>query len=42
MVTLLKVDFSELKESGHDAEALNHKLRQQIVKLIDENRPRLL
>lgn len=34
----VKVDFVNLKKAAMILRALNHKLRQQIVKLIDENR----
>ena len=34
----VKVDFLNLKKAAMILRALNHKLRQQIVKLIDENR----
>ncbi len=34
----VKVDFISLKKAAMILRALNHKLRQQIVKLIDENR----
>ena len=33
----IKVDFLNLKKAAMILRALNHKLRQQIVKLIDEN-----
>ena len=33
----VKVDFVNLKKAAMILRALNHKLRQQIVKLIDEN-----
>ncbi|MBL7734493.1 MAG: helix-turn-helix transcriptional regulator [Chitinophagaceae bacterium] len=33
----VKVDFLNLKKAAMILRALNHKLRQQIVKLIDEN-----
>ena len=36
--TLVKVDFVNLKKAAMILRALNHKLRQQIVKLIDENK----
>ena len=35
---LVKVDFLNLKKAAMILRALNHKLRQQIVKLIDENK----
>lgn len=35
--TPLKVDFLNLKKSAMILRSLNHKLRQQIVKIIDEN-----
>lgn len=34
----VKVDFVNLKKAAMILRALNHKLRQQIVKLIDENK----
>ncbi|HTE24496.1 ArsR/SmtB family transcription factor [Flavitalea sp.] len=34
----VKVDFLNLKKGAMILRALNHKLRQQIVKLIDENK----
>jgi len=34
----VKVDFLNLKKAAMILRALNHKLRQQIVKLIDENK----
>ena len=37
-VTPVKVDFVNLKKASMTLRALNHKLRQQIVKLIDENK----
>lgn len=37
-VTPVKVDFVNLKKAAMTLRALNHKLRQQIVKLVDENR----
>lgn len=33
----LKVDFLSLKKSAMILRAMNHKLRQQIVKIIDDN-----
>src|SRR5215468_8058392 len=36
--TPVKVDFVNLKKAAMILRALNHKLRQQIVKLIDENK----
>lgn len=35
--TLLKVDLLEVKKAALVLRALNHKLRQQILKMIDEN-----
>ncbi len=34
----VKVDFVNLKKAAMILRALNHKLRQQIVKLVDENK----
>ena len=34
----VKVDFLNLKKASMILRALNHKLRQQIVKLVDENK----
>ena len=34
----IKVDFVNLKKAAMILRALNHKLRQQIVKLLDENK----
>lgn len=34
----VKVDFLNLKKAAMILRALNHKLRQQIVKIIDENK----
>ena len=34
----VKVDFVNLKKAAMILRALNHKLRQQIVKLVDDNR----
>lgn len=34
----VKVDFVNLKKAAMTLRAMNHKLRQQIVKLIDENK----
>lgn len=34
----VKVDFVNLKKAAMTLRALNHKLRQQIIKLIDENK----
>lgn len=34
----IKVDFVNLKKAAMILRALNHKLRQQIIKLIDENK----
>ena len=36
--SLVKVDFLNLKKGAMILRALNHKLRQQIVRLIDENK----
>jgi DNA-binding transcriptional ArsR family regulator len=36
--TQVKVDFVNLKKAAMILRALNHKLRQQIVKLIDDNK----
>src|ERR1700759_881336 len=36
--TPVKVDFVNLKKAAMILRALNHKLRQQIVKLIDDNK----
>src|ERR1700689_5070352 len=36
--TPIKVDFVNLKKAAMILRALNHKLRQQIVKLLDENK----
>lgn len=33
----IKVDFLPLKKAGLVLRAMNHKLRQQIIKLLDEN-----
>jgi DNA-binding transcriptional ArsR family regulator len=34
----LKIDFINLKKAAMILRALNHKLRQQIIKLLDENK----
>jgi DNA-binding transcriptional ArsR family regulator len=34
----VKVDFVDLKKGGLILRALNHKLRQQIIRLLDENK----
>jgi ArsR family transcriptional regulator, virulence genes transcriptional regulator len=36
--TPVKIDFVNLKKAAMILRALNHKLRQQIVKLLDENK----
>jgi DNA-binding transcriptional ArsR family regulator len=35
--TAIQVDFLPIKKAGLVLRALNHKLRQQIIKLLDEN-----
>jgi ArsR family transcriptional regulator, virulence genes transcriptional regulator len=34
----VKIDFTNLKKAAMILRALNHKLRQQIIKLLDENK----